>query len=138
MLEHTKSLKINVLQVMTACTCNMDATYTPPMTRPPRPGSAKMTRARRERYIKRWQWPYEIARIAVRQHTSLDFALVLFGPYVCGEEIMRRHQIKCQQTGREYIREDALDAAAEMVGMTPNKLDNWLKRSKKARAPKRY
>jgi hypothetical protein len=89
-------------------------------------------RTRRGKYFKQYEWPEEISRVAVRQTDDLLWALAIFGPRVSAREIIRRHRIECSQTGRKYDREYAIDQAAEMVGLDPQKLANWLNRSKRA------
>jgi hypothetical protein len=78
---------------------------------------------------KRHEW-LEIARKAVRQHDNLHWALMLFGPRVCAEEVIRRHKVDCKRAGRRYSRDYAIDEAAKLVGMDRNTLANWLNRSK--------
>jgi hypothetical protein len=64
----------------------------------------------------------------------LALALMIFGPHRTAEEMMRRDQEHCEETGRRYDRKSALEKAANSVGLDQDVLENWLRRPKQYRA----
>jgi hypothetical protein len=76
-------------------------------------------------------WP-ELAQKMIRQHDGRD-ALRTFGPYHWAEELVRRHKAECKSNGRPYSRDDAINDAADRVGLGHDKLRNWMNRSRRDR-----
>jgi hypothetical protein len=82
----------------------------------------------------RESFPPWLARRMIRQHNDLNFALMLFGPYRCAEEMIRRYKEACEQPGRKkFDRDFAIGEAAKKVDLPKRKLQNWLLRSKRIR-----
>jgi hypothetical protein len=82
-------------------------------------------------------WPV-LARIMVRQHDlgndrGLIFALGIFGPRICAEELFERYRDEYKQAGRHKYRDEAIDKAADRVGLDRDKFRNWINRSKSKR-----
>jgi hypothetical protein len=77
-------------------------------------------------------WP-ELARIMIRQHNDLGFALMTFGPHLCAEEMIRRYKAECKKSRHRYSRDEAIDKAADRVGLDREKLRNWMNRSRRIR-----
>jgi hypothetical protein len=81
----------------------------------------------------RENFPPSLARRMIRQHNDLNFALMLFGPYRCAEEVIRRYKEACGQAGRPFERDYAIAEAAKLVRLPKRRLRNWLLRSKRIR-----
>jgi hypothetical protein len=81
----------------------------------------------------RENFPPSLTRRMIRQHDDLYWALLIFGPYRCAEEVIRRYKEACEQTGNTFERDYAITKAAKKVGLPKNRLRNWLLRSKKIR-----
>jgi hypothetical protein len=77
--------------------------------------------------------PPALARKMIRQHRDLYFAIAIFGPYACAEELIRRYKLTCGEKGRKYNRQSAIEEAANLVRMDSRTLTNWLARSKAVR-----
>lgn len=61
---------------------------------------------------------------------NLLFASLMFGKQVAAKEAIRRHRIKCRETGGKYDRRRAIEDAAKHYRLDPNTLENWMGRSK--------
>jgi hypothetical protein len=73
-----------------------------------------------------------LARKMIRQHNGSD-ALRIFGPYHWGAELVRRRKEECKKNGDKYRRDDAINAAADSVGLGRDALRNWMNRSRRDR-----
>jgi len=62
------------------------------------------------------------------------FAREMFGPRLTAAELIRRRKEWCDETGSKYVRKTAIEEAAHAVNMDFDQLNNWLSRSKRARA----
>jgi hypothetical protein len=73
-----------------------------------------------------------LARNLIREHDGHN-ALRLFGPYHWAEELVRRYKAECKNSHSEYRRDEAINKAADRVGLDPRHLRNWMNRSKTKR-----
>jgi hypothetical protein len=85
-------------------------------------------------------WPV-LARIMVRQRdlsTVLDlaFAKALFGQRVVAEELFERYRDQAKQVGR-YRRDEAIDQAADLVGLDRDRFRHWMNRSRTSGSKRR-
>jgi hypothetical protein len=74
----------------------------------------------------------ELARQMIQQHDGRD-AVRIFGAYHWGAELVRRHKAECKNSGRKYSREDAINDAADRVGLGRDALRHWMNRSRRDR-----
>jgi hypothetical protein len=72
----------------------------------------------------------ELARNMIRQHSGRD-AVRIFGPYHWAAELIRRKRVARKKNGGEYSRADAINQAADRVGLDRKKLRNWMNRSRR-------
>jgi hypothetical protein len=82
-----------------------------------------------------------LARIMVRQHDlstvlGLAFAEALFGPRVVAEELFERYRDQAKRVG-QYRRDEAIDQAADLVGLDRDRFRHWMNRSRTSRSKRR-
>jgi hypothetical protein len=74
----------------------------------------------------------------VRQHDlsndlGLQFALGIFGRRICAEELFERYRDEHKQAGCRKYRDEAIDQAADRVGLDRDTLRHWINRSRSKR-----
>jgi hypothetical protein len=103
---------------------------TPLIIRPPAGGMYIISPDKKPRPLSEL-WP-ALARKMIQHHDDHD-ALRIFGPYHWGAELVRRYKIECKNSGRRYRRDEAIDKAADRVGLGRDTFRNWMNRSKRIR-----
>jgi hypothetical protein len=63
--------------------------------------------------------------------TALWAVRLMYGSYVAAREWVRRYRPWCERNGQKYLRDEAIDKAAEIFGIDREKLANGMNRSRR-------